>query len=136
MAEEHVLYDIMYDITLGMQHEMQHQELMVYDFQHYFQRFQDPKDNYIPTTVQDPPQRPKEKPIGMAEIPGGIYELGFSGKGFCYDNELPEHKIYLQPYRMDLASVTNGDFMKFVKACRRLGPCASTRVEGAALLGE
>jgi ergothioneine biosynthesis protein EgtB len=112
MAEK----DVMYDITLGMQHEMQHQELMVYDFQHYFQRFRDPKDNYIPATVQDPPQRPKEKPIGMVEIPGGIYELGFSGKGFCYDNELPEHKVYLQTYRMDLTPVTNGDFIKFVKA--------------------
>ena len=107
--------DVLYDITLGMQHEMQHQELMIYDFQHYFQRFSDPEDNYTPATVKAPP-RQEEVVGGMAEIPGGIYDLGFSGKGFCYDNELPEHKVYLQPYRIDLAPVTNGDFMKFLKA--------------------
>src|SRR5205085_7232409 len=38
--------EIKYDIQLGNQHEMQHQELMIYDFQHYFQRFPDPNDNY------------------------------------------------------------------------------------------
>ena len=38
--------EIKYDIQLGNQHEMQHQELMIYDFQNYFQRFPDPNDNY------------------------------------------------------------------------------------------
>ena len=122
--------EISYDITLGIQHEMQHQELMVYDFQHYFQRFPDPQDNYIPVTVKHPPPPSpteaikRKKPSsststtlkGMAEIPGGIYELGFNGKGFCYDNELPEHKVYLQPFKIDIAPVSNADFMKFIKA--------------------
>src|ERR671919_1103290 len=40
--------EVAYHITLGNQHEMQHQELMVYDFHHYFQRFEDPEDNYKP----------------------------------------------------------------------------------------
>jgi hypothetical protein len=89
--------DVHYDITLGIQHEMQHQELMIYDFQHYFQRFPDPKDNYTPIIMifmNDPPQLAEEKPTGMIQVPGGIYELGFNGRGFCYDNELPEHKVY------------------------------------------
>jgi ergothioneine biosynthesis protein EgtB len=130
--------EVDYDITLGIQHEMQHQELMVYDFQHYFQRFPDPKDNYRPEVMESPPlslpqPRPLspalQKPAGMAHIPGGIYELGFGNGakageedrkrkkiGFCYDNELPEHKVYLQPYKIDVAPVTNGDFAKFVEA--------------------
>ena len=109
--------DVRYDITLGIQHEMQHQELMVYDFQHYFQRFPDPEDNYRPVTVRGPPPAMQgKKPPDMVEIPGGIYELGFNGKGFCYDNELPEHKTYLAPYRIDVFPVTNGDFAKFVES--------------------
>jgi hypothetical protein len=40
--DEKVCKDIVYHITLGNQHEMQHQELMVYDLQHYYQRFSDP----------------------------------------------------------------------------------------------
>ena len=52
----------------------------------------------------------------MVVIPGGIFELGFSGKGFCYDNELPQHKVYLQPFKIDVAPVTNRDFSKFVEA--------------------
>jgi ergothioneine biosynthesis protein EgtB len=103
-----------YDIMLANQHEMQHQELMVYDLQHYFQRFPDPEDNYRPLTVRRPIKH-AEKPTGMVTIAGGIYELGFSGEGFCYDNELPEHKVYLQSFKIDVAPVTNGEFMKFIE---------------------
>lgn len=106
--------ELSYDFNLGMQHEMQHQELMVYDFQNYFQRFPDPDDNYRPKLVNEPP-RNKEKPQGMVNVPGGIFELGFSGEGFCYDNELPEHKVYLHPFKMGVAPVTNGEFAKFIE---------------------
>jgi len=43
-----------YDVELANQHEMQHQELLVYDLQHYFQRFEDPKDNYEPKITKKP----------------------------------------------------------------------------------
>jgi ergothioneine biosynthesis protein EgtB len=106
--------EILYDIMLGNHHEMQHQELMVYDFQHYFQRFPYEYDNYKPVKVRNPPS-PVEQSIGMVDVPEGIYELGFNGKGFCYDNELPEHKVYLQPFKIDVAPVTNGKFIKFIE---------------------
>ena len=52
----------------------------------------------------------------MVEIPGGIYELGFNGKGFfCYDNELPEHKVYLQQDEIDVTLVTNVDDIEFIE---------------------
>jgi ergothioneine biosynthesis protein EgtB len=106
--------EIIYDIMLANQHEMQHQELMVYDFQHYFQRFPYEYDNYKPIKVRNPPS-PVEQPTGMVDIPEGIYELGFNGKGFCYDNELPQHKVYLQPFKIDIAPVTNGKFIEFIE---------------------
>jgi len=107
--------ELKYDFNLANHHEMQHQELMIYDFQHYFQRFPDPADNYKPISRLAPPSRQVKKPAGMVEIPGGIYELGFRGDGFCYDNELPEHKVYLHTFKIDVGPVTNGEFMKFVE---------------------
>jgi ergothioneine biosynthesis protein EgtB len=108
--------EMRYDFVLGIQHEMQHQELMVYDFQHFFERFRDPIDAYQPVIMNAPPPITKEitKSSNMVNIPGGIFELGYNGSSFCYDNELPEHKVYLQPFRIDLGLVTNGDFMKFM----------------------
>jgi len=104
----------LYDIMLGNQHEMQHQELMVFDFQHYFQRFPYEYDNYKPIKVKNPPLA-AEQPKGMVDIPEGIFELGFNGKDFCYDNELPEHKVYLQPFKIDVVPITNGKFIEFIK---------------------
>jgi ergothioneine biosynthesis protein EgtB len=112
--QEPVPEDVHYDITLGIQHEMQHQELMVYDLQHYFQRFSDPLDTYRPQTMREPPSR-TDKPAGMVEIAGGLYQLGFHGKGFCYDNETPQHPVYLQPFKIDVSPVSNGDFARFIE---------------------
>jgi len=109
--------ELRYDILLANQHEMQHQELMIYDFQQYFHRFPDPQDNYKPVTILDmEPQHPRkiEKPSGMVQIPGGIYKTGFAGNQFCYDNETPEHKVYLNSYKIDIAPVSNGQFMEFI----------------------
>jgi ergothioneine biosynthesis protein EgtB len=106
--------ETLYDIMLGNQHEMQHQELMVYDFQHYFQRFPHEYDNYKPIKVKNPPLA-VEQPKGMVDIPEGIYELGFNGRDFCYDNELPEHKVYLQPFKIDVIPITNVKFLEFIK---------------------
>jgi ergothioneine biosynthesis protein EgtB len=139
IANNEKLYeDIAYHVTLGNQHEMQHQELMLYDLQHYYQRFSDARDNYKPSIVRTTPlvilgsspltsqqqgqkgekyreERLNEDLHDMVNVPGGIYELGFNGKGFCYDNELPQHKVYLNSFRMDVAPVTNGEFIKFIE---------------------
>src|ERR1041385_8212669 len=122
-----------YDILLANQHEMQHQELMIYDFQHYFQRFRDAEDNYKPMNVKSRPSKQQkslsrsilenkkaETKVGVSEasdmvtIDEGIFELGFHERGFCYDNELPENKTYLQQYKIDVFPVTNMDYIKFI----------------------
>jgi ergothioneine biosynthesis protein EgtB len=109
--------ELRYDIVLGMQHEMQHQELMIYDFQHFFERFPDPSDNYKPITINVPPAEVSELmiPSDMVNVPGGIFEVGYSGNGFCYDNELPEHKVYLTPFKIDVLPVTNGQYVDFIE---------------------
>lgn len=41
--------------------------------------------------------------------------MEYRGMEFCYDNELPEHKVYLYQFRMDIVPVTNGQFMEFIE---------------------
>ncbi|MBA3749660.1 MAG: ergothioneine biosynthesis protein EgtB [Nitrosopumilus sp.] len=103
------------DIFTAINHEMQHQELMIYDFQHYFNRFPDERDNYCPAKRTKKLSVKEKISKEMVEIPGGIYELGYNGKGFCYDNELPENKIYLNPYKIDNNLVTNEQFIHFIE---------------------
>lgn len=109
--------NLVYDIELANQHEMQHQELLIYDLQHYFQRFDDAEDNYQPR-INKRPNNIDNLAVepGMMKIPGGLYELGFSGSDFCYDNEVPEHKTYLNAYEIDTHPVTNKQFMAFIDA--------------------
>jgi TIGR03440 family protein len=109
--------NLVYDIELANQHEMQHQELLIYDLQHYFQRFYDAEDNYQPKINKRPNSIDNpDVEQGMVKIPGGLYELGFSGSDFCYDNEVPEHKTYLNAYEIDTYPVTNKQFMAFIDA--------------------
>jgi ergothioneine biosynthesis protein EgtB len=109
--------NLVYDIELANQHEMQHQELLIYDLQHYFQRFDDAEDNYQPR-INKRPNNIDNLAVepGMMKIPGGLYELGFSGSDFCYDNEVPEHKTYLNAYEIDTYPITNKQFMAFIDA--------------------
>ena len=109
--------NLVYDIELANQHEMQHQELLIYDLQHYFQRFDDAEDNYQPRINKRPNNIDNlAVELGMMKIPGGLYELGFSGSDFCYDNEVPEHKTYLNAYQIDTYPITNKQFMAFIDA--------------------
>jgi ergothioneine biosynthesis protein EgtB len=113
-----LLHSLAYDIELANQHEMQHQELLVYDLQHYYQKFEDPNDNYVPKIIKSNNTLIESGNIQdeMVKVPGGIYELGFPKDGFCYDNELPEHKTYLNPYEIDKYPVVNRDFIEFIDA--------------------
>lgn len=93
-------------VRLGLEHEMQHQELLVYDIKHLL------CDLYEPTSRGAIPARAEVS--GMAEIEGGLYWLGHGGDGFAYDNEKPSHLAYVQDFALDRAPVSNGDYLKFM----------------------
>ena len=92
---------------IGLNHECQHQELMVYDLQHLL------ADRYAPPRSGKPPRAEAAEPA-LVRVDGGIYEMGYNGKGFCYDIELPEHRVYLNDYRIGRFPVTNGEYLEFV----------------------
>ena len=113
-------------VRLGLEHEMQHQELLVYDIKHLLCDQFDAPVKSAPTSVV--------KVEGMAEIEGGLFWLGYgpgngptlsegadeSGvepphfKDFAFDNEKPAHQVFLQDFSIDHALVSNGDYLEFI----------------------
>jgi ergothioneine biosynthesis protein EgtB len=94
-------------VRLGLEHEMQHQELLVYDIKHLLCDQYDAPSKPLPSATI--------KVEGMAEIEGGLFELGYAGKGdFAFDNEKPAHQVFLQDFAIDKAPVSNGDFLAFI----------------------
>jgi ergothioneine biosynthesis protein EgtB len=95
-------------VRLGLEHEMQHQELLVYDIKHLLcDQFQ-PKMN--------PRPQPRGKVEGMAEVEGGLFWLGYKGEEFSWDNEKPAHQVFLQDFAIDRALVTNREYLEFIRA--------------------
>ncbi len=95
-------------ITIGFHHECQHQELLVYDLQHLL------ADQYRPVKKNERPI-PKTFESKSVDITGGIYTMGYGGKNYCYDIELPEHKVYLNDYSIENCPVTNEQYLKFIE---------------------
>lgn len=95
-------------IKMACNHECQHQELLVYDLQHLL------AEKYKPVKKTE---KPKPSPVKKESrrISGGIYDLGYPGSDWCYDIELPEHKVYLEDFKIDIFPVTNAEFMEFIE---------------------
>ena len=93
---------------MGLEHEMQHQELLVYDIKHLLCDLYDAPKTIAPTA--------SETVTGMAEIEGGLFALGYAGADFAWDNEKPQHTVFLQDFAIDRAPVSNGDFLEFINA--------------------
>ena len=96
-----------YLYKMAINHECQHQELLLYDLQNLLaDSYRPVKKNMVPKMLEI-----KSQSVG---INGGIYELGYSGNDYCFDIELPEHKIYLNDYKIDTHPVTNQQYMEFM----------------------
>ncbi len=96
-------------IELGFHHEQQHQELLLMDIKHVLSL------NPLQPAYAGTPAAPGEAtPLGWQEYDGGLVEVGHEGGGFCFDNELPRHQQYLQPYRLADRLVTNGEWLEFM----------------------
>ncbi len=95
-------------ITMGFHHECQHQELLIYDLQNLL------AGQYQPVKKSEKPI-PVEIEQGSVNIEGGIYNMGYNGQDYCYDIELPEHKVYLNDYKMDIFPITNQQYLEFIE---------------------
>jgi ergothioneine biosynthesis protein EgtB len=96
-------------IELGLNHEQQHQELIVTDIKHALWSMP-----LGPDRVTQPHVVSSSRPLQWIEFQGGIYEIGFAGDGFAFDNEGPRHEVLLQPFSIGSRLVTNAEYLEFM----------------------
>lgn len=105
--------EVLKRIELGVNHEEQHQELLLTDILHAF--YTNPlRPTYLADSSAPGLNAGPVLPVHFVEYPGGLSEAGFVGDEFCYDNELPRHKVWLEPFALADRLVTNGEFAEFV----------------------
>jgi len=99
-------------IQLGLHHEQQHQELLLMDVKFNFS-----VDPSLPIYHQpNLPKVDKITDIQFFKFDAGLKEIGHEGSTFCYDNELPLHSTYINPFSIANRLVTNAEFLEFIQA--------------------
>lgn len=97
-------------LELGLNHEQQHQELLWYDIKYILGHnplFPAYSDRNIEGEF-------KLQEAGWVDIEEGVYEIGYQGTGFHFDNELGRHKVFLQNTRIAAGLVTNEEYLEFI----------------------
>ncbi len=105
--------DLRTRIEWGLQHEQQHQELILSDLKHLF--FQNPLRPALSPPFSG--RKPSPQSIEVTdwfEHPGGMVEVGGNQHDFCFDNELPRHSYWLEPFKLSPQLVTNQEFKDFI----------------------
>ena len=99
-------------IELGLQHEQQHQELIRTDLKHLlFMNPLAPAYDANAIAVQSAPRS-----LAWRHFEAGIIHLGHTGEGFCFDNELPRHRQFVEAYALASRLVTNQEYLAFIEA--------------------
>lgn len=111
MESESLAQEVWDLIELGINHEQQHQELFFTDLKYNFS-----KNPLYPTYTEKAfvESENEDKP-GFIQINEGLYEVGFNGDGFHFDNEEKVHKVYLTPFEISKTLVTNGEYIEFIE---------------------
>ena len=106
---ENRLYDL---VTLGLNHEQQHQELFLTDLKYTFSLnplFPAYRENFAPE------EKSESGAESFVELDEGVSEIGYAGDGFCFDNELARHKVYLNKFEIGTRLITNLEYLEFVQ---------------------
>lgn len=109
--EEEISEEVADVVILGLNHEQQHQELFLYDIKRIL------GDNPLhPAYRTEKRSFPRTDSISKwLNIEGGIYEIGFEGKNFHFDNEEGRHKVFLHDFQVASQLVTNREYLEFIK---------------------
>ncbi|GAB5453530.1 MAG: ergothioneine biosynthesis protein EgtB [Halioglobus sp.] len=102
--------DILARVTLGIEHEKQHQELFFTDLKYSLHH-----NPLLPAyTSQSLAPASEPEPLQWHAFEGGLVEIGHHRTDFCFDNELPRHTCFLQPFELAHRLVTNREFQAFI----------------------
>lgn len=99
-------------IILGLNHEQQHQELLYTDIKYILGH----NPLFPAWSDRDIDEMEGTGEPGFLTIQSGMYEIGYRGDGFCFDNELAPHKVYLNEFQLSSRLVTNGEYLEFIDA--------------------
>src|SRR5580700_491194 len=97
-------------VEIGLNHEQQHQELMLTDILHAFA--ENPTAPAYDADWQPPARAPAH---GFVDVPEGIRTIGHDGNGFAFDNEGPAHRVLAGPVRIARGLVTNLEWLAFME---------------------
>ncbi len=113
LENQHLTTEMADLMELGLQHEQQHQELLVTDIKYILGN-----NPLFPTFWESNVKRNTDANLkdDYTEIEGGIYKIGYEGDGFHFDNEEGVHQVFLQPYRFMNRLITNGEYLEFIEA--------------------
>ncbi len=97
-------------LEVGLQHEQQHQELLVTDLKYILGN-----NPLFPVYLEKPaPTVGHGRPAAWLEFDNGLHEFGYGGQEFCWDNERSTHQVYLEAFAVQDRLVTNGDYLEFM----------------------
>lgn len=99
-------------LELGLNHEQQHQELLLTDIKYILGH----NPLFPPYKKKNISKKEKIEASEMLRFSEGVYEIGFKGEGFCFDNELGRHKVYLNDFQISSQLVTNQDYLEFIES--------------------
>ncbi|ODN44083.1 hypothetical protein BGC07_11505 [Piscirickettsia litoralis] len=109
--DEKARMEILSLLELGINHEQQHQELLLMDIKY---NFAVNPFNVSYLTENYPSSYPCS--ASYLSVKGGLYQIGQSGiDRFCYDNETPRHKVHIDSFQIRNSLVTNGEYLEFIK---------------------
>ena len=98
-------------ILLGLNHEQQHQELLLTDIKYILGH--NPLFPAYKENIQA--KKTVTAKLNTIRMPEGVYEIGFQGSDFCFDNELDRHKVYLNNFEIAANLVTNTEYLQFME---------------------
>ena len=100
-------------IALGLQHEQQHQELLLTDVKHLLS-CHPLWPAYASDGLVNASLERAAADLAWQSIEAGVYAIGHGGSGFAFDNEMPRHSVYVQAAQIALRPVSNGEYLRFV----------------------
>jgi len=110
VLENKPVAEVLHLVEIGVNHEQQHQELLAYDIKYILGT-----QPTFPSIGKYFTLEEESQSHQWLSFEEGVYEIGHQGNGFCFDNELPVHKVYVQDFDISNKLVTIGEFLEFME---------------------
>jgi len=112
LQSEYLTEEIKPLLELGLNHEQQHQELLLTDIKYILGH----NPLFPAYKNEDISKKEQSETIEMIHFDEGVYDIGFQGEDFCFDNELGRHKVYVNDFEIADRLVSNQEYLEFMEA--------------------